>query len=90
MWTGFAKLKTNLVSFRKLDLHYIGNSIETTTNPSLPKKCMTHLRGPVPELSQDFRPVVWNDAHGIAGEGEFFQTGKSSNVLYFIQLEEKT
>lgn len=41
----------------------------------------------VAELCQNFSSVVRNDAHGVGGKGEFFQTGQHSNVLYFIQLQ---
>lgn len=41
----------------------------------------------VSKLGQDFGPVIWKDAHGIAGQVEFFQTWQRANVPDLLQLE---
>lgn len=41
----------------------------------------------VSKLGQDFGPVIWKDAHGIAGQVEFLQTRQRANVPDLLQLE---
>ena len=48
-----------------------------------------YLWSPVPELSQNLCPVIWDDAQRVLSEGELLQTRQHPNVFNLFKLGTK-